>query len=455
MGLSASLFYSSNSDVQTLYRRITPSDKQFEQQQERWNNLADFLLDDLSMRTELVSRSWLQGSYKFGTQVRPAKSGDEFDIDLGVYLEWEGDPQAGPFGARDLKRHVQSGLEEYGKDNDDVLEVTVPKERCGRIRFKGNFHIDVPSYHLDPEMDKRSLATQSGAWENSDPKAIYLWFRNKFDDYDRAKVRRHICYLKMWAALNCDDESRASSITLTVLVANAYKAISVATRASDDDCFAAIVEYIHNVLTANRAVINPTNTKENLNRLSEEGFARFSLRLRELCEVAEAALKAGSRAEAAELWAEAFAHFFPAPEADEEVGVSKALVPVVFDPFIEVVATTKGLNPRQFTGANSIGPIPRNCDLKFRLANVHQLPPQAIVRWTVRNEGEEAEEANDLGHVRSTTGHLAEERSAYKGTHHMDVAVFQYGRLIGRRRVPVTIQGLAMPPRNAPSKRKF
>ena len=45
MGIASSLFFSSNdSEKQTLHRRITPSDEQMKEQQDRWNELAEFEL---------------------------------------------------------------------------------------------------------------------------------------------------------------------------------------------------------------------------------------------------------------------------------------------------------------------------------------------------------------------------------------------------------------------------
>lgn len=69
----------------------------------------------------------------------------------------------------------------------------------------------------------------------------------------------------------------------------------------------------------------------------------------------------------------------------------------------------------------------------------------------VRNDGEEAEGVNDLGHV-AGRGLTATETSAYRGTHYMDCVVKQFGRVLGRRRMAVEIQGMALPRRN-PAKR--
>jgi hypothetical protein len=67
-----------------------------------------------------------------------------------------------------------------------------------------------------------SAYPQASGWEISDPKAIYLWFRDHFDDSDRTKVRRQVRYFKARAALKfVEISNRPSSILLTVLVSRA------------------------------------------------------------------------------------------------------------------------------------------------------------------------------------------------------------------------------------------
>jgi hypothetical protein len=41
----------------------------------------------------------------------------EFDIDLGVYFQWEGTPEAGRYDPKKLKSFVQSCLETYANEN--------------------------------------------------------------------------------------------------------------------------------------------------------------------------------------------------------------------------------------------------------------------------------------------------------------------------------------------------
>ncbi len=173
MGIAANLFFSNAESENCLAYRVKPADEQREAQQERWNDLRDVLQERLKAKSGYTISSWLQGSYKFGTQIRPTKSGDEFDIDLGIYYEWTGSAQDGDYDPVELKQFVQEALIDYAADDSNESEGTSdPKTRCNRIRFSGDFHIDVPSYHLDRSCDDRSLATEDNDWENSDPKAI-------------------------------------------------------------------------------------------------------------------------------------------------------------------------------------------------------------------------------------------------------------------------------------------
>ena len=453
MGIASSLFFSSNdAEKQTLHRRITPTQDQFEEQQERWNNLADYMTGDLRDRSECAIRTWLQGSYKFGTQVRPARKGNEFDIDLGVYFQWEGAAEDGVHGPNELKELVQESLGDYAADG--VIEVVTPaKPRCSRICFDGDFHIDVPAYHLDPDRDARMLATEENGWENSDPKAQYLWFVGKFDDQTRAKARRQIRYLKIWAGLKCSNGAdRPSSTLLTVLVAEAIDELSEDDLASDDDAVASVLEQIVDRLEWNRAVPNPAvdDYEDLAERLDDDAFDAFLGKLREFRDIANAALECADVVSAADKWSEAFEHFFPMPDEEElkKAAEGAGRLPVrVVTPEVHVQATARSNRSRQWADTNKIGPIPKDCDINYRITNPQDMPENAVIQWMVRNEGDEAEDINDLGH-KAGHGLTAQERSAYKGTHYMDCVIRQHGVIVGMRRIPVTISGMFMPRRN-------
>lgn len=179
MGIASGLFYSTDTDKSTLYRRIIPTDEQFNTQQERWKDLMEFLKSDLSEVTGLAISSWLQGSYKFATQIRPVSPSEEFDVDLGVYFSWSS--RGGEIHSpKDLKSIVQKSLEDYkkeeGGDEDDVHVVSPPKNRCSRIKFPDNFHIDVPAFHLNTDNEICALATEETAGRTATQKIFMIGF---------------------------------------------------------------------------------------------------------------------------------------------------------------------------------------------------------------------------------------------------------------------------------------
>jgi hypothetical protein len=457
MGIASSLFYSSNdTEKQTLHRRITPSDEQIEEQQERWNNLAEHLVTEIKAATGCSVRTWLQGSYKFGTQIRPPSRSDEFDIDLGIFVCWPGHPQNGPHQPEELRRILQKSLQDYSSSGTGVESLEkLMKPRCGRVHYQGDFHIDIPIYHLDLEAGRRTLATDNG-WETSDPKALYVWFKDKFDDTTRAKVRRQIRYLKCWAAMKWTiDAGRPSSVLLTVLAAEAFANIPEDQIGTDDETLLKLLRKVADRAARGKAVFNPANSYEDLNRLTDEQWRAFCTGLRDFIGVAASACAADNEIEAADLWSRAFDHFFPMPDittglVNDSIARSMSLVPIAV-PDINVHAVGKKNANFQSDGKNGIGPIPKDCKITFEIADPSKLWPNTSIDWMVRNEGDEAEMVNDLGH-RAGSGLKASRDSAYIGTHYMDCVLRQNGRIYGVRRVPVRITGVSLPPRN-PAKR--
>lgn len=295
-----------------------------------------------------------------------------------------------------------------------------------------------------------ALANQNDSWEVSDPKAIYLWFKDAFEDAYRGRVRRLVRYLKAWSALKFPDVvSRPSSILLTVLVVDAVLTLGVDILTADDDAFRSIVSEIADRVAKSQSVLNPVNEAEDLAlRLDRSDWRKISEMIAELKEQCDRALDSDDEVSAAYVWQEAFEYLFPVPEAGASVLAEKSNLPApIFVPEIAVSATSKANRNLTYSGQNKIGPIPKGCDIEFRLANTGSLPFGATVTWTVRNEGREAENKNDLGH-RVGAGLVAFETSAYRGTHYMDCTVKVGGKVVAMRRVPVEISGVDAPRRN-------
>lgn len=441
-------FFSTDTERSTLHRRITPTQEQRDQQAERWNDLCDYLKGDLGEKTDFPIGSWLQGSYKMGTQVRPVSKSEEFDIDLGIYFSWRGSPEDN-FGAKYLKSLVQKNLEAYAKEaGEGVFVDAIPKKRCSRIHYPGGFHIDVPTYHIDPERDARSLATEDDVWEDSDPKKLYIWFRNNFTEEADTQLQRIIRYLKMYFALGLK-ENIPSSILITVLATEAYSALSAAELSGDDTALRHVAGKMAERMQTDTEVLNPINAEENLNRLNDEANDSFVEQLWRLVDLGDRAFASDSQFETVAIWVEAFQHFFPSPIPDNNDFATTAIIPVDFIPVVDVRAVSKTNAQGVYTGVDGIGPIPRQCSIKFSLRNSSQLPLGARVHWIVRNEGQEAELTNDMGHPAGEGLIGRDENSAYLGTHFMDVTIFsQFGTVLGFKRLPVKIHGLVVPLRN-------
>lgn len=454
MALASNHFFdTNNADRQTLHRRIRPSQSQFDEQQDRWNSLRDYLLPKIQEKSGHSIRSWLQGSYKFGTQIRPVRTGEEFDIDLGIYYCWAGQDGEGNFGPADFQTFVQEALRDFKAENDDVLRVAEPpKDRCCRVHFEGDFHIDVPAYHLDEEEDRRALATRNDEWEASDPKAIYVWFVAQFDDYQRDRVRRIIRYFKACATLKFNSDGRPSSVLLTILAANAVSRLGNDLPGPEDEAFRdAIAEMLEEVATG-QDVRNPADDTENLSaRMDANQWSEFERKLRELLSVADRAVACENEIEACIEWSIPFEYLFPLPEPEEiEKGLT-GLPAVITLPEVAAHAVSRDNRNMTYNGTNGIGPIPKNCNITFRVTNTHTMPSGTRYLWVVRNEGKEAEHLNDLGHT-AGMGTVAsnKERSAYVGTHYMDCTAVIPGRAPAIRRVKVEIRGTRAPKRHRP-----
>lgn len=444
MGKAARLF--NGAAEQTLYGRVTPTAEQRAFLQEQWNAIADHLKAELAGWGYPIS-TWLQGSYKYGTLIKPVHKGEEYDVDVGVYFAWDSKTKDATPTAQQLRQWVQQELVVYQKSVDELKEVVdPPKERCSRAVFVKQFHIDTPTYHLDSVNERRRLACLSGKWEDSDPKQLYKWFRDVVGADNREQLRRLVRYLKGWAAVAFQDapEARPSSIVLTVIAAEAFSDMWGARfcGVADDDALIAVVGKLYGRLTTDRKVPNPVDKNEDLNRIPKDVWDGLLTRLTVLNDAAQAADAADDEASAALAWEGAFTFLMPFPETDAvevvEDSSERALMQV---PDIDIAVYDHKDGNLLATYRNEVPSVPRDHWLVFSIVNRHVVPDFADIAWTVRNDGAEADYIGDLGHTRRGIGMVgAEESTRYVGKHYMDCVVRCNGSVFAMRRVPVFIK---------------
>ena len=442
MGKASALFNGVGDE--TLYKRITPSAEQREFLQVQWNALADHLKLRLTANTGYPISTWLQGSYKYGTLIRPVHKGEEYDVDVGVYFEWRAGVSEPP-SALQLRKWVQREMVSYMSVCSDLLKVDEPpKERCSRAVYAQQFHIDTPVYHLEPRKRTRRLACLSGQWEESDPKAFYRWFKGAVDADDREQVRRLVRYLKGWAAVAFDDapSARPSSILLTVLIADAFKAPwLIFSVLSDDDALIGVLKKIYDRLVANSVVPNPVDRNENLNRIERESWSAFIIRLRFLRDAAVRADEAEDEVTAALAWSETFSFLMPLPTAAGveylDDGREAPVLPMP-DIDIEVYSERKRQAPEKFR--NAVFSVPLGRKLRFTIANPIIIPDYATVEWTLRNDHGALDTLGDLGCRKIGIQMFSMDTlMSYAGQHFVDCVIRVHGQVYAVRRVPVSV----------------
>jgi len=122
--------------------------------------------------------------------------------------------------------------------------------------------------------------------------------------------------VKAWVALKFDlDDGRASSILLTVLVADAAKALGNSGIGADDETLRDILEKIIERLEDDTEVLNPVDKSENLARMTDAQMTTFIDRLKIFFAVAQRATVKTEELAVADVWQESFEHLFPMPRS--------------------------------------------------------------------------------------------------------------------------------------------
>lgn len=442
MGRAASLFVGAG--PHTLINRVTPTGEQRDFLQVQWNALAEHLRTTLTEKSGLPVHTWLQGSYKYGTLIRPVKTEDDYDVDVGVYFEWR-DGSTGKT-AQELRELVQREVLTYQATCSDILKVESPqKERCSRAIYSGRFHIDLPVYHYEPRKGKRRLACLSGIWEESDPKMFHQWFKQAFDADNRELVRRLVRYLKAWVSIVFDNapEARPSSILLTVLVAEAFESVRWKYWGvpADDDALIAVVKKIFSRLYESPLVACPIDKRENLNRIPLDAWSAFMIRLRCLRDTVERAEQAMCEMSAALAWSEAFSFLMPLPAVASveflEEGSASPLLPAP-DINIEIMTPNGRKGAQRYR--NSMPDVSMGSSLQLTIARPSELPDHATVEWLVRYAHVGISGAAVLGEreigVRATTKKMVVQ---HVGLHQISCVVRVNGRVYAARNVQVLV----------------
>ena len=123
----------------------------YEKAESRYKDLGDWFARAESKCSKFDPHVYPQGSFRFGTVVRPLGANDEYDLDLGCRLR-RGVTKL-THTQKDLKTLIGLDMEEYrcARRIENTLE---EKHRCWRLRYEDQmkFHMDtVPSIHEEAQ----------------------------------------------------------------------------------------------------------------------------------------------------------------------------------------------------------------------------------------------------------------------------------------------------------------
>jgi len=204
-----------------------------------------------------------QGSYSMGTIANPLDG--EFDIDDGVYLQHLDDNREWPTPDT-IHRWLVKATD--GHTNEKPLD----KRTCVRVRYAGQYHVDLPSYG---QLNGEYLLAEKGVkgWHRSDPLSLTVWFREQVKAQGE-QLRRVVRYLKAWADFQSGRRGRMpSGLILTVLAVQKFKADE-----RDDVSLSNTATAIFYAVNPIFCVYNPVDLTEELtSRLTDEQKARFRI----------------------------------------------------------------------------------------------------------------------------------------------------------------------------------
>lgn len=450
MGLSAKLFYD-NDESETLFTRISLTNEQLQDAREKKDRLLELVKPELSSSLGVQVKHWLQGSYKNHTLIRPVRKGDEFDIDVGLYVLCNAEEEG--LSAFDIKRLNRNVLNWYVSNRPEA-KLEDSKTSCERLSYPASFHIDIPIYYYDANSDNCKLATQDDKWIDSDPKALQDWFNREtayLSSNYLSQLRRIIQYLKVWTAIKSkQDKVYIPSIAITVLVVNKFSWSD-----DDDDAFISTSIEVMEYIIHNDTLDNPVQGGD-LFGFDEDSYENIKKKAKALKNSCQFISESEDSLQQHVLWSATFEHMFPPfVGKTDEISKNTNLPSITTPPNIRVRHNDKKDKLISDNVTDEIG-VFRDDRLHFSIENSHEYSQTAEVHWIVRNQDKEAERVNDLGHT--SVRKIAEvcyEGCSYSGTHYMECLILNQGKICGIGAVKVKIKGFSRPLRNPPAKKYY
>lgn len=229
-------------------------------------------------------RTEVQGSFKMGTIVI-GKNGT-YDIDVGVWFIKQ--PALTP---QTIKNHLYQAL--VGHTTGGIIK----KDKCVRVIYAGDYHVDLPIYYKTSKDEFPYLGTKD-CWLPTDPQGFCKWFKQK--KAGKPQLVRIVKYLKYWA--NTRSQKMPSGMAITVWVTENF-----VEHERDDIALCETAKAIYKKLDKDFQCLNPTHPNDDLmDRLTSNQKIYYWQNLAGLIDLAEKANVSTDEKEAVRAWTKVF-----------------------------------------------------------------------------------------------------------------------------------------------------
>jgi hypothetical protein len=265
--------------------------------------LAEFCNSDAGIR-QYAPHVFFQGSYANDTAVKPADARREYDVDMVVLMSL---PTS---NAADVLDWFADRLRQ---DADYRARLFPPKDKCVRLNYAGDFHVDiVPAHRLATNNDRIQIPSRRSGWLYSHPKAFTAWCESQ-ETRTKRDFNRCVKMMKRWRDITTDARTAVTSIVFTTLLGSR---VPTPMPANPDaqvivQTLTPLTQYLDSK-PLKPVVANPSMTSEDLAATwSQANYELFRRHMRRATERARQAYSAGSEAEAVRLWRTLFGDAFP------------------------------------------------------------------------------------------------------------------------------------------------
>ncbi len=384
------------------------------------------------------AKSLLQGSIAMHTANKAVNN--DYDIDIAVIFE-EDDLPASPLEAR--KRVAEAiKLKASGFSKD-------PEARTNAVTvwYADGYHVDIAVYRRKETFFGGEILEHAGAeWAERDPKAITDWFIEEVKDQspseswfsepevDPKQMRRIVRWIKAFAKAR-EGWGLPGGLIISVLVAECYKP----NDDRDDVALYDTLKAIKSRLDLSCEVYNPTYSSKELTEKQKflNQVKKLKKRLGSVLTKLEPLFAEGCNdTKAKKAWNYMFQHEYWQLSANHSVQKAANDNRCALTLNMGIAKTRGGrLSGRNVPSGRF---VPKKTHLKFEAQT--NAPKPYTVKWRIVNSGDEAEAANDMGHVSTSDSLTHWEQTAYRGKHELICEVLHGGEVVATKTQIVNIR---------------